>query len=122
MNQLSDAFKAHIVQLILMGKADEALEELSERLGVVKPKLKVGRVKGKGKALGVYVSAKETIYVSEGRLLREPFVILHEFYHHLRMFHGKHRGTEKHANKFALDFIRAYLSYLDSSKVNNTLD
>jgi hypothetical protein len=34
--------------------------------------------------------------------------MLHEFYHHLRYYAGHHRGTEKKADKFALDFIAAY--------------
>ena len=44
--------------------------------------------------------------------LYDPFTILHEFYHHLRYFGNDHRGTEKHADRFAIDYIRAYRSKL----------
>jgi hypothetical protein len=39
-----------------------------------------------------------------------PFVVLHEFYHHLRCkgVDRMHRGTEGNADRFALDFIKAY--------------
>jgi hypothetical protein len=43
--------------------------------------------------------------------LRNPFVILHEFYHHLRTdLDLKHRGTEKHADAFAREFIQVFES------------
>jgi hypothetical protein len=38
-------------------------------------------------------------------------VILHEFYHHLRMHGRKHLGTEKHADRFARDFIEVYQTF-----------
>jgi len=43
-------------------------------------------------------------------MLLNPFVILHEFYHHLRSksVDGTHKGTERGADKFALDFITEY--------------
>jgi hypothetical protein len=40
--------------------------------------------------------------------LDNPFVILHEFYHHLRTHGMEHRGTEKYANRFAEEFIEAF--------------
>jgi hypothetical protein len=42
-----------------------------------------------------------------------PFVIIHEFYHHLRSkaVDKMHRGTEKNADKFAIEFIEAYKAY-----------
>jgi hypothetical protein len=44
-------------------------------------------------------------------VFREPFVVLHEFYHHLRTaLDRKHRGTEKYADEFAREFIEAYKS------------
>jgi hypothetical protein len=36
------------------------------------------------------------------------FVVLHEFYHHLRTRGGVHRGSEKHANMYAKGFVDAY--------------
>jgi hypothetical protein len=64
--------------------------------------------KRSGGKVGCYVSATKTIHVASMERLHDPFVILHEFYHHLRTQGGKHRGTEKHANKFAQEYIAAY--------------
>ena len=104
---VSVAFK--VVSLILDCKTEEALELLSSYYGVEPPGLKVGRPKGIGKALAVYVASKKTIYVTRGEYMCNPFIILHEYYHHLRTFMGKHRGTEKYADKFALCIISKYL-------------
>jgi len=53
-------------------------------------------------------------------MLKEPFVILHEFYHHTRTgIDTKHRGTEKYANEFAEKFIQAYRSLVAESLGNN---
>jgi hypothetical protein len=43
-------------------------------------------------------------------MLVNPFVVLHEFYHHLRCkgVDRMHRGTEGNADRFALKFIREY--------------
>ncbi|MCD6324272.1 MAG: hypothetical protein J7L55_04100 [Desulfurococcales archaeon] len=40
-----------------------------------------------------------------------PFIIMHEFYHHLRYFGGEHRGTERGANAYAGRAIKAYLKH-----------
>lgn len=82
---------------------------LSEHYHVERPKLGVGVVKGRSKGvLAVYSSDRKEILAVSQEYLYDPFVILHEFYHHLRQFAGRHRGTEKNADKFALDFIAAY--------------
>lgn len=104
---VSVAFK--VVSLILDCKTGEALKLLSSYYGVEPPSLKVGRPKGIGKALAVYVASKKTIYVTRGEYMCNPFIILHEYYHHLRTFMGKHRGTERYADKFALCIISKYL-------------
>jgi len=41
----------------------------------------------------------------------DPFIVLHEFYHCIRMFFMEHKGTEKKADRFALDFIKGYYLY-----------
>jgi hypothetical protein len=52
------------------------------------------------------MAKNKTIHVLNSDVLKDPFVILHEFYHHLRTsIDRKHRGTEKYASKFARDFI-----------------
>ena len=101
-------FKAKIVQMILMGNAEGALKALSEFYKVGTPHLKVGMPKKHSKNIGCYVSKTKTIHVKDREKLCDPFVILHEFYHHLRTQHGKHKGTEKYANKFAMDYIKAF--------------
>ena len=106
---MDDVFKARIVQLILDGRVEEALALLSNYFGIPPPRIKVGRVKGRKRALAVYVPKEKTIYVQYGDLYTNPHVILHEFYHHLRFRDGRHRGTEKHADRFAEEFIKAYL-------------
>ncbi len=103
--------KPFIVSLILSQKAEEALDVLAEQYKVNVPRLKVGLPKGhKKRALGVYQSRNETISVLSSDILGNPFVILHEFYHHLRSkgVDKAHRGTEKNADKFAIDFLTEY--------------
>ena len=101
-------FKIRVVQLILKKESEEALEILSKHYHVDVPSLKVGMPKRSGGKAGCYVSGTKTIHVASSDKLHNPFVILHEFYHHLRMQGGKHRGTEKYANRFAEEYIAAY--------------
>jgi hypothetical protein len=76
---------------------------------VERPKLGVGVVKGRSKGvLAVYSANRKEILAAKREYLYDPFTILHEFYHHLRYFGGIHRGTEKYADRFAIDFIQAY--------------
>ena len=103
-----ELFKARIVELILKKKVDEALVALSQHYRVSVPALRVGMPKRSGGKAGCYVSGTKMIHVASMERLYDPFVILHEFYHHLRTHGGKHRGTEKHANKFAQEYITAY--------------
>src|SRR5512135_600099 len=107
----TDFNKPFIVSLILSQKAGEALDLLSKEYRVNVPRLKVGLPKGhKKRALGVYESRNETISVLNGDILANPFVIIHEFYHHLRSnaVDKHHRGTEKNADRFAMDFLAEF--------------
>jgi hypothetical protein len=105
----SDRFKAVVVATILDSKPEKALELLCEHYHVEVPKLGVGVVKGRSKGvLAVYSANRKEILAARQEYLYDPFTMLHEFYHHLRQFAGEHRGTEKKADKFALDFIEAY--------------
>jgi len=104
-------FKPLIVWLILNKKTEEALKLLAENYKVNAPKLKIGLPKGHLKrAYGCYTPKNATISVLNSDTLGNPFVILHEFYHHLRTHSvdKQHKGTEKNADKFAVDFLRAY--------------
>jgi Zn-dependent peptidase ImmA (M78 family) len=105
-------FKAFIVHLILDSKVEQALELLSKEFRVAVPRIQVGLPRTHGKVYGCYTSHNETIYVLNSDVLKHPFVILHEFYHHLRTssVDKRHRGTEKYANVFAEEFIAAYMS------------
>jgi len=101
-------FKARTVHLILSKKPEEALERLSEYYNVEVPKVKIGMPKGHVKSRGCYVTGKKTIYFSNRDALYSPYVVLHEFYHHLRTRDRKHKGTEKLADAFAKGFLEAY--------------
>jgi hypothetical protein len=108
---VEDNFKVYVVWLILSNKPEEALELLAKHYQVNIPDLKVGLPKKhKIKAFGCYTAKNETISVQNSDILANPFVIIHEFYHHLRSkaVDRKHRGTEKNADKFALSFINDY--------------
>ena len=106
-----DNFKPLVVWLILNGKTEEALELLSKNYNVSVPQLKVGLPKGrKITAFGCYTNNNKTISVQNSDILANPFVVIHEFYHHLRSKGADrmHKGTEKNADKFAIEFINAY--------------
>jgi hypothetical protein len=104
-------FKPAIVYLILSKQTEQALELLAKNFNVEVPKLKVGLPKGHTRnAYGTYNAQTQTICVLDSDVFSNPFVILHEFYHHLRTksVDKQHRGTEKNADKFAVEFIREY--------------
>ncbi len=106
---LEQQFKASVVATILDSNPERALDLLCEHYRVEKPKLGVGVVKGRSKGvLAVYSANRKEILAAKREYLYDPFTILHEFYHHLRYFGGVHRGTEKLADRFALDYIAAY--------------
>ncbi len=104
-----------IVGMILDSNPEKALDLLCEYYHVERPRLRVGVVKGRSKGVqAVYSSGRKEILAARREFLYDPFTILHEFYHHLRYFDSYHRGTEKYADGFAIDFIRAYQSVLSS--------
>jgi len=107
--------KARIVHLILSKNPEEALERLSEYYNVEVPKVKIGMPKGHVRYQGCYVTGKKTIYFSHRDALYSPYVVLHEFYHHLRTRDRKHKGTEKLADAFAKGFMEAYKELADST-------
>lgn len=101
-------FQARIVRMIAVErKPEEALEALCARYRIERPALKVGLPKGEKRALGCYVHRDRTIYMSSEEYLFDPYVLIHEFYHHLRHVGGKHRGTERHARDFAVSFLKS---------------
>jgi len=106
---LEGPFKARIVAMILDTKTEAALQMLCDRYRVSVPKLRVGVIEGRTKGVAaVYSLGRREILAARRQYLYDPFVMIHEFYHHLRSISGKHRGTEKQADKFALEFIEAF--------------
>ncbi len=106
---LDDLTKAKIVFMILNKKTEEALQHLSKFYNTTPPEIVVGTIKGKRKTVyAVYVQKEAKIYAINSDVFYNPFVILHEFYHHIRTKGGIHRGSEKNANRYAKSFIDAY--------------
>jgi hypothetical protein len=103
-------FKPLIVWLILNKRTEEALTLLAKNYKVNTPKLRVGLPKRHRKnVFGCYTPKDETISVLNSDVIGNPFVILHEFYHHTRTsIDKKHRGTERNADGFANEFIQEY--------------
>lgn len=109
MNGPQDRMQAYVVSLILDSKPEEAIRVLSKWYKVTEPKLSVGVVEGRTKGVAaVYSQNRKEILAARREFLYDPFVMIHEFYHHLRSASGRHKGTEKQADRFALDFISAY--------------
>ena len=104
-----DWMKASVVALILDSKTEEAIRVLSKWYRVSVPGLGIGVVEGKTKGVAaVYSQKQKKILAARREFMYDPFVMIHEFYHHLRSVSGHHRGTEKQADCFALDFNDVY--------------
>jgi hypothetical protein len=100
--------KAKAVRLILSRDTEKAIALLSQHYRIAKPKLTVGMPKRHSKRVACYVAKKQTIHVSHREIRYNPHIILHEFYHHLRNVTSTQKGLEKHADKFAIDYLKAY--------------
>jgi hypothetical protein len=104
-----EIMQARIVHMILAKRTEEALQTLSSFYDLEPPEIVVGTVRGKRRtAYAVYVQKEKKIYAMNSATYYNPFIVLHEFYHHLRTRGGSHRGTERHANAFARGFIDSY--------------
>lgn len=84
------------------------MELVSKRHKVRTPKLGIGPTKGKKIALAVYSVQANAILFRDQDQYFDPFVVLHEMYHCIRSASGSHRGTEKNADRFALDYIEEF--------------
>jgi len=101
--------QSKIVKLILDSKTEDALKLLSSFYHISPPDIKVGTIKGRRKTVyAVYVHKERRIYALNSEVFYIPFIILHEFYHHLRSRATGHRGSEKHANYYAKEFLHSY--------------
>jgi hypothetical protein len=104
-------FRIKVVSLILDGRTEAALKLLAEHYCIAEPTLKVGTVKRHRRVLACYVARERRIYLAKGEYITSPFVILHEFYHHIRASDAVKRGqVEKRADLFASNFIHAFVT------------
>ena len=114
--QPDDLTRAKIVYMILNKKTEEALQKLSDFYRISPPEIVVGTIKGKRRTVyAVYVQKERRIYALDSDIFYHPFIVLHEFYHHLRTRGGMHRGSEKYANIYAQGFIDSYNKILSNS-------
>ena len=114
--QPDDLTRAKIVYMILNKKTEEALQNLSDFYNISPPEIVVGTIKGKRRTVyAVYVQKERRIYALDSDIFYHPFIVLHEFYHHLRTRGGMHRGSEKYANIYAQGFIDSYNKILSNS-------
>ena len=121
MQIIDDLTKAKIVALILDKKTELALEKLSELYKVDTPEIVVGTIKKKRRTVyAVYVVQEKKIYALNSDIFYNPFIILHEYYHHIRSKQGTHRGSEKHADLYAQDFVNSYLKIMEKLNQNRT--
>ncbi len=123
MNASEVQMKVSVVALILDSNPEQAIKVLSRWYKVSEPRLGMGVFEGRTKGVAaVYSQGRKEILVAKREYLYEPFVIIHEFYHHLRSKGGKHRGTERQADEFASGFIEAYKRAAKVAWVNQTAD
>ncbi len=104
---IEERVRAKAVELVLDGYSDKAFILLSDFYRIPPPRVRIG-VKGSYKALGCYDPARRLICFRDSDTYKNPFIALHEFYHHLRSVPGTHRGTERHADTYALMSIEYY--------------
>jgi len=113
---IDDLTKSQIVRMILEKQTEKALEKLSEFYHVTPPQIVVGTIKGKRRTVyALYVQNERKIYALNSEIFFNPFVVLHEYYHHIRTKLGVHRGSERNANKFAQEFVDAYKKIVGNS-------
>ena len=122
--QLDPLTKAKVVEMILNKNTEEALQSLSKYYKVDTPRIVVGTIKGKRRTVyAVYVQRENRIYCINSDVFYNPFIVLHEFYHHIRTKGGIHRGSEKHANVYAKSFVVSYNKIIEQiikqNQINN---
>ena len=108
MKVINYRLRRSIVCKILDGDLSSALELLSSEYGIASPDFRVGTVKGHRNVAACYQEKQRTMVFSNREVLRNPAVVLHEFYHHLiasKTFKGG--GTDKNADRFVKQFLSA---------------
>ena len=95
-----------IVRKILDGALKSAIDALSVAYDVPTPSFRVGTVKGHRSVAACYAEKQKTIVFANSEILRNPVVVLHEFYHHLvASITYKNGGTDKDADRFVRKFL-----------------
>ena len=103
--------------MILSRRTEEALQNLRKFYNVTPPEIVVGTIKGKRRTVyAVYVQKESKIYAINSDVFYNPFIILDEFYHHIRTRAGVHRESEKHTNIYANSFINSYKKIIVEKK------
>ncbi len=106
MKSIEDTLRKTILRNIINGEIDTALDLLSKEYNVPTPKYRIGSVKGHRNAAGCYIERKKTILFANSEIMRNPIVVLHEFYHHLiSSVTLKGAGTDKNAERFVRRFL-----------------
>jgi hypothetical protein len=106
MKPIEDTLRKLILRNIIDGEIDTALELLSKKYNVPTPKYRIGTVKGHRGAAGCYIERNKTMVFANSEILRNPIVVLHEFYHHLiSSVTLKGGGTDKNAERFVRSFL-----------------
>ena len=106
MKSIEETLRKIIVRNIIDGDIDTALELLSKENNVPTPKYRIGTVKGHRGAAACYIERKKTIVFSNSEIMRNPIVVLHEFYHHMiSSVTLKGGGTDKNAERFVRRFL-----------------
>ncbi|WP_455369592.1 hypothetical protein [[Eubacterium] cellulosolvens] len=106
MKSIIDPLRKIILENIINGEIDRALELLSKEYNVSTPKYRIGTVKGHRSAAGCYIERKKTIVFANSEIIRNPLVVLHEFYHHMiSSVTLKGGGTDKNAERFVRRFL-----------------
>lgn len=115
-NGYDAGLRAYAVLLILQGETEKALEILSEHYGIPTPMLRIGLPRRHARALGCYDPRRRLICLRSSREYHDPFVVLHEFYHHLRSAKAEFAGSEKNADRYALESIQLCLHIYNECK------
>ena len=106
MKSIEETLRKTILRNIIDGEIETALELLSKEYNVPTPKYRIGTVKGHRGAAGCYIERKKTIVFSNSEIMRNPIVVLHEFYHHLiSSVTLKGGGTDKNAERYVRRFL-----------------
>ena len=108
---VEEAVLARAALLVLEGSPEEAVEILAGIHGVPVPRIKIGLPRRYSRVLGCYDHRRRLICLRSSSEYRNPLVVLHEYYHHLRAARAEYSGYEKGADRFAARAVLACLRF-----------